>query len=188
MSTAVSPKLMTLDELLALPDDGMDRELIRGEIRERPMTRRNRFHAASESRVTHLLRSWLEQQPEPRGEVYSGEVGCILRRNPDTTVGIDVAYFSAQTVANQTADTTMVEGAPVLAVEILSPSDKQEEIAEKVDAYLEFGVALVWVVDPHFQTVTVHRSDAAPELFNIQQQVSADPFLPGLTISVNDLY
>lgn len=188
MSTAASPKLMTLDEFLALPEDGMDRELIRGEVRERPMTKRNRFHAASESKVSHLLRSWLDQQPEPRGEVYSGEVGCILHRNPDTTVGIDVAYFSAQTVANQTAVTSMVEGAPVLAIEILSPSDKQEEIAEKVDAYLEFGVALVWIIDPHFQTVTVHRSDAAPELFNVHQQVSADPCLPGLTIAVKDLY
>jgi len=178
---------MTLEEFLALPDDGMDRELIRGEVRERPMTRRNRFHAASESKVSHLLRSWLEQQPEPRGEVYSGEVGCILRRNPDTTVGIDVAYFSAQTIANQTAETTMVVGVPVLAVEIISPSDKQEEIAEKVDAYLEFGVALVWVVDPHFQTVTVHRSDAAPELFNVQQQVSAAPHCQGLTVAVKEI-
>jgi Uma2 family endonuclease len=187
MSTAVPPKLMTLEEFHALPENGTDRELIRGEVRERPMTRRNRFHAASESKVSHLLRSWLDQQPKPRGEVYSGEVGCILRRDPDTTVGIDVAYFSSDTVANQTADTSMVEGAPVLAVEILSPSDKQEEIAEKVEAYLEFGVALVWIVDPHFRTVTVHRSDAAPELFNVRQQVSADPHLPGLVIAVKEL-
>jgi hypothetical protein len=38
---------MTTAQLLALPDDGVERELIRGELRERPTTRRNRLHAAS---------------------------------------------------------------------------------------------------------------------------------------------
>ena len=46
MATASS--LMTTEELLALPEDGTDRWLIAGELRERPMTKRNRFH----SRVT----------------------------------------------------------------------------------------------------------------------------------------
>ncbi len=179
---------MTLEQFLALPEDGMDRELIAGEVRERPMTKRNRFHAATESKVAYVLRSWLGRQPEPRGEVYSGEVGCILGRNPDTTVGIDVAYVSAEAVASQSNKTSMMEAAPVLAVEILSPTDKQEEIVEKVDTYLKSGVALVWVLDPHFQTVTVYRRDAAPELFNVQQQLSADPQLPGLTIQVKDLF
>lgn len=143
MSTAAAPTRMTLEQFDALPENGMDRELIAGELRERPTTRRNRFHAASEARVAYVLKSWLDGQPEPRGEVYSGEVGCILGRNPETTVGIDVAYFSAEAVARQTDDSSMMEAAPVLAVEILSPTDKQKEIAEKIDAYLNFGVAVV---------------------------------------------
>jgi hypothetical protein len=43
MATASS--LMTTEELLAIPEDGTDRWLIAGELRERPMTRRNRFHS-----------------------------------------------------------------------------------------------------------------------------------------------
>jgi len=35
--------LMTTEQLLALPDDGKERELIRGELREREMTRRNKL-------------------------------------------------------------------------------------------------------------------------------------------------
>ena len=37
---ATTSSLMTAEELLALPDDGIDRELIRGELRENPMTTR----------------------------------------------------------------------------------------------------------------------------------------------------
>ena len=188
MSTALPPKLMTLEEFTALPDDGMDRELILGEMRERPMTKRNRFHAKAEATIAYLIKNWLLGLEKPRGEVYSGEVGCILSRDPDTNVGIDVAYFSAETVARQTDFTTLIEGAPVLAVEILSPSDKHEEITEKIDVYLTSGVDLIWIVDTHFKTVVVHRREAAPELFNAEQHLTSEPFLPGFKVGGRELF
>lgn len=189
MSTALPTGTLTLAEFLALPEDGeVERELIRGEVRERPMTKRSRLHAKTQARLSKILGVWLDSLPVPKGELYAGEVGCILRRDPASNVGIDVAYFSAETVAAQTDSTSMVEGVPVLAVEILSPSDKQEDIAEKVDLYLETGVALVWILDPHFKTVVVHRGDVEPQLFNIKQSVRDVPQLPGLSLDVKDLF
>ena len=186
MSTVARP--MTTEEFLALPDDGMDRMLIRGELRERLMTVRNQWHSRVMLIIGHRLRTWLETQPEPRGDVYGGEVGCILLRNPDTTVGIDVAYFTRETLDNQSGSTTLIEGAPALAVEILSPSDTHEDITDKVRLYLQADTALVWIIDPDFRTVTVYRADREPESFNQQQQISADPFLPGFTLPVAQLF
>ena len=40
---ATVSSLMTTEELLALPDDGIDRWLIAGELRERPMTLKESF-------------------------------------------------------------------------------------------------------------------------------------------------
>lgn len=188
MSATSVLNLMTTEEMLAMPDDGVDRELIRGELRERPMTRRSRLHARTEANVSHLVKSWLDGQPEPRGEVLSGEAGCILRRDPDSTVGIDVAYISPDMAASQSDQTTLLDGPPVLAVEVLSPSDKQEHIDEKVEEYLAANVALVWVVNPRFRTVTVFRGDADPELFNIRQELSAEPHLPGFRVPVKDIF
>src|SRR5690349_20342695 len=87
---------LTTEDLLALPENGTDRELIRGELREKPVTRRNRRHSRTMVRIGYLLERWLQRQPEPRGEVVCGEAGFRLLRNPDTTVGIDVAYVSAE--------------------------------------------------------------------------------------------
>jgi Uma2 family endonuclease len=186
MATATKP--MTTEELLALPDDGMERWLIRGELREKPMTVRNRFHSRAMARVTTVLETWLDQQPEPRGQVLSGEAGVRLRRTPDSTVGVDVVYVSPEVAAQQTDDTTLIDGVPVLAVEILSPSDTQEEINEKIDDYLAAGVPLVWVLDPHNRTVTVYRPDARPQLFNEEQELTADPHLPGFRAPVARLF
>jgi Uma2 family endonuclease len=77
---------------------------------------------------------------------------------------------------------------PTLAVEILSPNDTVEEIDEKLALCRRAGVALVWVIDPYVQTVTVHTTDNRPTLFNIDQELSAEPHLPGLRIAVSRLF
>ncbi|MBI2480194.1 MAG: Uma2 family endonuclease [Planctomycetia bacterium] len=186
MSTVVPT--MTTKELLALPEDGMERELIQGELREREMTRRNRLHAATESRIVRVLGNWLDQQHDFEGDVLSGEAGSILEQDPDTTVGIDVALFSLDVLRRQTDETRMVLGVPILAVEILSPNDKHEEIREKIVEYLRTGVKLVWEVDPDFQTVRVYRPDHEPVMFNRKQTLSAADVLPGFEAAVADLF
>lgn len=180
--------LMTTEELLSMPDDGVERWLIRGQLREQPMTKRSRSHSRVMSRISHLLEGWLEKQPEPTGEVLSGEAGCRLQRDPDTSVGIDVVYFSAEVVSKNTDESKIVEGVPTLVIEILSPSDTQERIHEKIDTYLEVGVPLVWMVDPHDRTVSVYRPGAEPELFNSNQSISAEPHLPGFSTPVAKMF
>src|SRR5262245_50194587 len=123
MSVAATPRVMTTEELLALPEAGPDRWLIRGQLREKsaqpreiPRTIRNRAHSRIMVRVGKFLDNWLDQQPAPRGSVLCGEAGVRLRRNPESTVGVDVAYVSAEMAARQSEDTTLIDGAPVLAV------------------------------------------------------------------------
>lgn len=188
MNAATALNSITTEELLAMPDDGMDRELIDGQLRERPMTRRSFRHAKVTLKLGKLLDNWLDQQPLPRGVFVAGEAGFCLHRDPDTTVGIDLAYVSADLAAQTPPDAFLVEGAPILAVEILSASDKHEEVVEKIQAYLSAGVALVWIVDPDLRTVSVHRPDAEPELFNIRQELRGDPHLPGFRVAVSEIF
>lgn len=181
-------KLLTVQEFLAIPDDeNIERDLIRGEVKERVMTRRSRQHARTEARISQQLQNWVDGQ-ERRGEVYSGEVGCTLRHSPSSTVGIDVAYITAEHAARQTDASRLIEGPPALAVEILSPNDTQEAIAEKIDEYLACGVPMVWIADPHFRTITIHRPAMAPEFFTEAQALSAENELPGFSVIVRNLF
>jgi Uma2 family endonuclease len=180
--------LMTTEQMLALPENGMDRELIRGELREREMTRRNRPHSQAMANITNELKQWLKQQPAPRGAVVCGEAGFRIRRNPDTTVGIDVAYASSDLATRTPKNARLFEGPPVQAVEILSPSDKHQDIIEKVEAYQESGVTLIWIVDPDLETVLVLRAGEKPALFNVGQDLTGDPELPGFRMPVADVF
>lgn len=179
---------MTTEAMLALPENGFDRELIRGELLEKAMTRRNRRHSRVMMLIGHELQAWLKNQPEPRGEVVGGEAGFRLLRDPDTTVGIDVAYVSAEVAGRNAEDSFLFEGPPVLAVEILSPSDTHQDTADKVGVYQEAGVAQVWIVDPRLKTVLVVRLGEEPELFNVRQELSGEPHLPGFRVPVGKIF
>ena len=179
---------MSVEEFLSLPEDGMDRYLHRGELREFPMTVRNRWHCSLQVEISAILREWCRRQPGAQGRVYAGEVGCVLRPQPGTVYGIDVAYFSAEAIANVPRNSRYMKGPPVLAVEILSPSDVHESVIEKLREYLDAGVAVVWIVDPDVKIIVAHRADQAPQSFNVQDELVGDPELPGLRISLADLF
>jgi Uma2 family endonuclease len=185
MNAPTATPLMTIEEFNALPvDDSVERELIHGVVWEEPFTPRNRWHGAAVARLAHLLNVWVDGQSQPRGGVFSGGVGCDLSAI-DTSVGIDVAYFSAETLATQPEDVPYLVGAPVLAVEILSPSDVVERMHEKIQGYLDAGVALVWSVDTDFETITVYRPDDNPRMFSGDEELSADPHLPGFVVAAS---
>jgi Uma2 family endonuclease len=188
MATAEATSPLTTEQLLAMPEDGVERWLIRGQLREKPMTVRNRTHSRIMIRVGKFLDNWLDGQPEPHGSVLGGEAGVRLRRDPDTTVGVDVVYISAEVAARRPDDTSLIDGAPVLAVEILSPNDTVEAVNEKIDGYLAAGVALVWLIDPHRRTVQVLRPGAEPELVTVLQELSGEPHLPGFRVPVAQLF
>jgi Uma2 family endonuclease len=179
---------MTTEELLAMPENGIERWLVRGMLREGAMTIRNRARSRAMIRIGKFLDNWLDTRPEPRGEVVGGEAGVRLRRNPDTTVGVDVAYVGPEVATRQGENTTLIDGVPVLVVEIRSPSDTDAEVNEKLDTYLEAGVAVIWEVSPHRRTVLVHRPGREPELFTLSQELTGDPELPGFRVPVAQIF
>lgn len=184
MSTATQQQ-MTLEEFRQLPEDpAVERELLNGVLVERPMTRRNRWHAAIEAKVAFLLNLHVVSGGVS-GKVFSGEIGCDLP-TVNAGVGIDVAYFDDETLSGQ--NSSDIVGAPVLAVEILSPTDVIDNIKSKVENYLIAGTQQIWIIDPHFRTVTIYRPDHRPEMFSEGQQFSCEPALVGLTITVDDIF
>ena len=191
MATTIEPpppaeRLSTTADLLAIPDDGVERWLIDGRIVEVGMTTRDKFHSWIETRISQLIANWIDSQPKPHGSAHAGEAGVRLRRDPDVTVGIDLVYLSPDVSARVMADeeTTIIDAVPLLAVEILSPSDTFENLQLKIGKYREVDVPLVWVLDPHFRTVTVHRPRKEPVMLNATQELDGSPELPGFRVPV----
>ncbi len=182
-------RLLTSEEFDALPDDDdVERWIINGRLYERPMTRRSFPHSRTEANIAYCLKRWLDQQPTPPGLVLSGEAGFRLRREPTTNVGIDVAYVTTEQMAATSPNASVIEGPPMLAVEIMSPSDTFGDTASKIEAYLQAGVSLVWRAEPALKFLTVFRLDAPPKSFSLGDDLTAEPHLPGFRVAVSEIF
>ena len=80
------------------------------------------------------------------------------------------------------------EGAPDLAVEVLSPDDPQEDVRERVAEWLEAGALAVWVVDPRAHSVTVHESRAEPLVLGEANTLRGGRVLPGFELGVAEIF
>lgn len=183
-----APKTMTIEEFLALPEDGVARELIFGEVREKGMTVRNEVHSRTMASTARHLGNWAACSSAKTYEVLCGEVGFILDEVDRLVVGVDVAVNLRHREPVAGLETSMARGAPHVAVEILSPSDVQKEIHDKVRLYLSHGTSVVWIVDPDDQTVRLYRRETPPQFFSSDQVLSCEQELPGFSLKVSDLF
>ena len=105
----------------------------------------------------------------------------------ESLVGIDVAVVPAELVASTDSDQKLYHGPPLLAVEVLSPNDTHEEIAEMVSSYLQVG-SVVWVIDPDLRTITVYLPAGDVETLSVRRELSGGAYLPGFRVSVARLF
>ena len=173
---------MTEDDLMALPDDAMRHELVAGFIVAEPLP--SHRHDRTRRRLERLLEVFVAAQD--LGEVF-GEAGYLLARNPDTVRGPDLSFVIRERLAGFD-DARFFRGAPDLAVEILSPSNRPGEIRAKVADYIRGGSRLVWVVDPERKAVTVYQPSGEPRRLVSPAALSGEGVLPDLSIPLASIF
>ncbi len=77
---------------------------------------------------------------------------------------------------------------PDLAVEVVSPGDRAEEVYGKVREYLDAGARLVWVVWPRHRAVTVYTLDGQVRERREGDALDGDDVLPGFRVRVAELF
>ena len=122
---------LTAEEFFALPLELG--ELVDGEVREERPPKPE--HGRIALRIGYHLMRWLEETG--RG-VAGVEGGFVLRRDPDRVRSPDVWFLSHERLKEVTRE-GFYEGAPDLAVEVVSPGEEAEGVLAKVLDYLEAG-------------------------------------------------
>jgi Uma2 family endonuclease len=171
---------VTAEELLAMPS-GEPCELIAGQIVMRTLP--GCEHGDIVVTIATLLRAHVAKNK--LGKVL-GKVGFVISRDPDTVRAPDIAFVRRD---RQPKDPRKYfPGAPDLAVEVISPSDRLSDVDDKTQQWLDAGTPLVWVVWPSTRSVTVHRPGQAPRILHEQDPITGEEVLPGFQCRVADFF
>jgi Uma2 family endonuclease len=174
-------KLMTGDELLAMGNIGRC-ELIDGRLVN--MSPTGDRHAFLESTLAFELNLFVRERK--LGRVMTGEVGIYIRHNPDRVRGADIAFVSKEKLSTPSGG--FLEVAPELVIEIMSPTDRWEEVREKLTDYFSIGIEQVWIVEPGNRKVLVYRSSIDVQEFGEGDALVSEGILDGFALDVTTLF
>ena len=181
MATVTSAPL-TLEDFARLPADGVCHEISSGELITLPPAKS--LHSLILSIVVEVLHFYLKEHPIGR---VMPETGYVLSRDPLTVRQPDVSVLSRQRIRSIDPD-SYFEGAPELAIEIVSPSDSAEDLEIKVRQYLQAGAHQVWVLYPKSQDVHVYSPGGSLKVLESHETLEGGSTLPGFAVKVSDLF
>lgn len=176
--------LLTAEDLWKQADDGYRYELVKGIIRRMPLT--GFEHGILSSKISGNLDKHIKKHQ--LGYVCSAGTGFKISQAPDTVRAPDAAFVCQAAIDQQGIPKGYWEGAPDLAVEVISPSDTYTEVDEKVDEWLIAGCAMVWVVNPRRETVEVYRSPEDITVLRGDDILDGGDVIEGFQCRVQDLF
>ena len=180
MITGIKQKL-DYDDYAGIPPDRNRYEIIEGELYVTPAP------SPLHQRVSKRLQRQLEAYFEGRGlgEVFDAPVDLILTHHdvvqPDLVVVAEPRQVSARGI----------EGAPLLVVEVLSPSTRVQDRTVKARRYAAVGIPHYWIVDPEARRIECYRVDSGAYVAACEGEGDATIALPdwqGLMIALSDLW
>jgi Uma2 family endonuclease len=161
----------TVDDLEAMPDDGNRYELIDGTLIVSPAP------GLRHQRMAYLLFGVLEAVCPDEfivvGAPFAVRPSATTELQPDVLVGRYEDFTDK-----------LLPTAPVLAVEIVSPSSVLNDLNYKKAAYQRMGVRCYWVIDPEAPSLTVFELDDAGVYRTVGEVKGTDGYQASLPFPV----
>lgn len=177
---ATTQQAITDEQLLHLPDDGCKYEVVDGELVR--MSPAGWLHDTIVAQLIGALTSHV--RVTRAGTVIGSNAMFVLpggnKRSPD------VSFVAAGRLDTETKR-PFPELAPDLAVEVVSPSDRQRQVLDKVGECLQAGVRLVWVIEPEKRQATAYRGLTDVRVIDESSSLDGEDVLPGFSCRLTDI-
>ena len=179
MSVSIRP--LTYEDLVQIPEDGKRYEVIGGELVVTPAPVKK--HQKLSKRLADVL---YEQEKAGLGEMYYARVDVRLSTNG--IVQPDLLFIRRERLGIY-LPSGLVEGAPDIVVEILSPSPRGVDLVRKAALYAREGVPEYWVADPDAPALTIYAlREGRYEPVPAEPGTARSPVLPDLVVDLEALF
>lgn len=186
----MTQELLTYDDYLALPETMQRYEVIDGKLIMEPAPLFG--HQWHSRKIFQPMANYVDENL--LGIVVYAPVDIMISRTPLRTRQPDVLYISFERIAQLGLDNMeelpFLDIAPDLVVEIVSPSESQQNVLDKLADYQRMGVNECWLVRSREGTIEVVQfisdSSRTIERFSNDARVQSH-VLPGWQPVVDDL-
>jgi Uma2 family endonuclease len=180
MGTTTETALLTFEEFEQMEEKPEKQELLEGELIEMPPPETK--HSRKAKRIFKLLDDALidahsRGEAKELGEVFMETGYRLTPRNwfvPDVSIThalqAEVKYF---------------EGAPALAIEIVSPHDRAAALDRKTEIYFAHGAPEVWRLYQQTRHMVIHAG--SPSQIRVESETVSTPLLPGFVLNLRDI-
>jgi Uma2 family endonuclease len=144
--------------------------------RGKPMPTLN--HAAVQGNLIFSLKLQYRQQ-----YTILSELNLSMPERPDTVP--DIAVYPKLTI-DFFNDITSMTQMPLTVIEIISPSQSNEDILSKFKRYFDAGVKSCWLVIPSFQAISVYSEFGKYRFFSENDTLT--DAATGIEIALNDIF
>ena len=159
-------------------------EVVNGRRVEKPMGVRSIRLA---NRLGRRLGTFAEENGLGNADV---EMIFVLDEAGDLQLRPDVAFVSSERwpLNQPVPDDAAWDVVPDLAVEVVSPTNRDEEGLAKVREYFEAGVRLVWKIYPNEQVVHVYESFTTIRVLTRADELDGGEVVPGFRLPLATLF
>jgi len=126
-----------------------DRDYVDGIVEERNLGERD--HAWVQTRIASLIMSKFRETGVAAIVEWRFQTSSTRFRIPDLVV------------VQGKPDEQILTKPPLVCVEILSPEDRLSRVNSRIKEYLDFGVPVVWLVDPEEKKIWTYRQTGMEE-------------------------
>jgi len=174
------PGLATENDVLEIhARTGLLCELVDGILVEKPM---GFYESAVAAVIIHFLRNYLERQ---NLGIVGGEAGMLKILQGRIRIP-DVSFIRWDRLPEGRVPVPAVS--PDLAVEVLSKSNTEREIQDKLDEYFAGGTRLAWIIDPQARTARIYHAPDECTAVDATGSLTGGEVLPGFELKLRDLF
>jgi Uma2 family endonuclease len=180
MGTITEAPLLTFEEFERMPEQAGKRELLEGELIEVPPAQYHHNDRATELFIAlraALSGAHARGQATELGKVFH-EMGYLLDAHAWLQPDVSITH-AGQMVGKY------LEGAPAVAIEVVSPDDRAGDLDSKTDLYFKHGAREVWRLYQKTRRMVIYAGSASQ--VRVEDESVSTPLLPGFSMTLQEI-
>jgi Uma2 family endonuclease len=182
MGTTTETPLLTFEqfERMPEPDQPGKQELVEGELIEVPPPGSKHNRRATkifQALTAALAAAHARGEAAELGEVFI-EMGYKLGIRNWLQPDISISHPGQ-------SERKYLEGAPAIAIEVVSPDDRAADLDRKTDLYFKHGAREVWRLYQSTRRMMIHSGSASQ--VRVEHEAVTTPLLPGFSLTLREI-